>query len=89
MTHTEIEKIKLEIKKIQSNIDEIPIIDIRGNAGGSDSYSEDWITTYTGEKINSDGKGFYPDIWLNPNESLDRVLKFIERYDIEVFKKKS
>lgn len=38
---------------------------------------------------NLDGKGFYPDLWINPDESLDRVLKFIERYDIESFKKKS
>jgi len=38
---------------------------------------------------NKDGIGFLPDLWINPDESLDRVLKFIERYDMESFKKKS
>ena len=29
-----------------------------------------------------EGVGFMPDLWVPPNESLERVLKFIERYSI-------
>ena len=29
-----------------------------------------------------EGVGFAPDLWVPPNESLDRVLRFIERYGI-------
>ncbi len=35
---------------------------------------------------NLDGKGFFPDLWVNSNDSLDRVLEFIERYDMDNFK---
>ncbi|MBU5677806.1 S41 family peptidase [Alkaliphilus sp. MSJ-5] len=38
---------------------------------------------------NVDGKGFFPDLWINSNDSIDRVFKFIERYDMESLKKKS
>jgi len=36
---------------------------------------------------NIDGIGFQPDLWVGSSDIMDRVIKFIERYDLERFKK--
>lgn len=31
---------------------------------------------------NMDGKGFYPDLWVNSEDIVDRVINFINKYDL-------
>mgnify|MGYP002408015234 FL=1 len=38
---------------------------------------------FTGDFINVDGMGYFPDFWVHPDCALERTLKFMRRYLVE------